>query len=85
MKHSERYFCNKDCKYYPCHSGMEGKDFNCLFCFCPLYARNHCPGTPQYIKLESGNAIKDCSACTYVHQPENYDTIIQFLSHPEKK
>ncbi|MDE6969370.1 MAG: cysteine-rich small domain-containing protein, partial [Eubacterium sp.] len=58
------------------HSGL--KQLNCLFCYCPLYERTHCPGEQAYIQV-GGKQIKDCSGCTFPHQPENYDRIIQFL------
>ena len=37
-KNSSRFFENRDCAYFPCHAGMDGEPFNCLFCYCPLYA-----------------------------------------------
>lgn len=77
MKNSSRYFENKECEYYPCHQGLE--DFNCLFCYCPLHKLAHCPGTPEYIEL-SGKVIKDCSNCTFPHEPKNYDIIMKFLT-----
>ncbi|MGN1180093.1 MAG: cysteine-rich small domain-containing protein, partial [Suilimivivens sp.] len=30
MENSHRFFENRECKYFPCHKGLE--DFNCLFC-----------------------------------------------------
>ena len=46
MEASSKYFCNTKCRYYPCHSGAEREtDFNCLFCYCPLYPFDDCPGT----------------------------------------
>lgn len=76
MKNSSRFFENKECEYYPCHEGLT--DFNCLFCYCPLHRLEHCPGTPEYIQVE-GKEIKDCSNCTFPHEPENYDVIMKFL------
>lgn len=76
MQNSYRYFENKDCKYFPCHKGL--KDFNCLFCYCPMYTKEHCPGNPKYIEA-NGRKIKNCSDCTFPHQPENYDKIMQIL------
>lgn len=76
MKNSSRFFENKECEYYPCHEGL--KDFNCLFCYCPLHWLEHCPGTPEYITVQ-GKVIKDCSNCTFPHEPENYDVIMKFL------
>ena len=49
MEASYRFFENKDCKYFPCHQGMEGADFNCLFCYCPMNPYADCLGNPTYI------------------------------------
>ncbi|MCM1183682.1 MAG: cysteine-rich small domain-containing protein [Roseburia sp.] len=76
MENSYRFFENRACQYFPCHK-REG-DFNCLFCYCPLYPREHCLGSPRYIERE-GRRIKDCSGCTFPHQPQNYDRIMQAL------
>ena len=32
------FFSNKECEYFPCHAGADPENFNCLFCYCPLYA-----------------------------------------------
>ena len=39
-EHKDHYshYCNHECEYFPCHKVPEGFDFNCLFCYCPLYA-----------------------------------------------
>ena len=76
MENCSRYFANKLCEYYPCHEGIE--EFNCLFCYCPLYLREHCPGNPKYIE-HNGKTIKCCDDCTFPHKPENYDTMIKYL------
>ena len=76
MENSYRFFENRECGYFPCHQGLE--DFNCLFCYCPLYVRENCPGNPRYIE-KGGRKIKDCTNCTFPHRPENYDVIIQNL------
>lgn len=37
------YFSHKKCEFFPCHKNADSEDFNCLFCYCPLYmlwARN---------------------------------------------
>lgn len=77
LKASHKYFENRDCKYFPCHK-MDIREFNCLFCFCPLYFTD-CPGAPRY-KEKKGAMFKSCSACDYPHRPENYKAIIQFIS-----
>ena len=49
-----RFFQHRACEFFPCHSGVREEDFNCLFCYCPLYALGRrCGGsfvyTPQGI------------------------------------
>ena len=77
MENSFKYFENRECKYYPCHEGIQ--QINCLFCYCPLYAFEKCPGECRYIDI-NGKKIKDCMQCTFPHEPENYDAIIKLLS-----
>ena len=77
MKNSYRFFENKDCEFFPCHEGLE--DFNCLFCYCPLYRLENCPGDFRMIEV-NGRKIKDCMGCTFPHRPENYDIIMKLLS-----
>lgn len=66
------YFCNRDCEYFPCHAMPENGDFNCLFCYCPLYALGaDCGGNFEYLS----NGVKDCSACLLPHMREGYGYI----------
>ena len=68
-----KFFQNRQCEYFPCHQGAEESTFNCLFCYCPLYALgNQCGGNCSYTK----NGIKDCSACIRPHVQNNYDEIL---------
>lgn len=78
MENSERFFANTDCKYYPCHQGIE--EMNCLFCYCPLYAIENCPGD-KYYKEKDGRRIKVCTNCTFPHRAENYDKVIAILKN----
>ena len=72
-----KFFQNLECEYFPCHKGADGENFNCLFCFCPLYALgDKCGGNFTY--TDSG--IKDCSSCLRPHRKENYDAICVGLS-----
>lgn len=74
------YFANRSCRYFPCHESAKGDmNFNCLFCYCPMYRFEKCLGKPAYLELDSGKVIKDCSGCKFPHQPENYDRIMEFL------
>ncbi|MEA4965106.1 MAG: cysteine-rich small domain-containing protein [Oscillospiraceae bacterium] len=73
-----KYFQNRECEYFPCHKGADPARFNCLFCYCPLYALgDQCGGNFRY--NEKGN--KDCSLCLRPHLPENYDIIL--AKYPE--
>ena len=70
------FFQNTECEYFPCHKTTNTKDFNCLFCYCPLYMLNeHCGGNYHYLK----NGIKDCSDCIFPHQKSNYEKVIRKL------
>ncbi|UCE80012.1 MAG: hypothetical protein JSV13_05110 [Nitrospiraceae bacterium] len=71
------FFCNNDCEYFPCHD-LNSDEFNCLFCYCPLYLAT-CLGKPRYIQVNDVK-IKDCSLCAFPHRPENYKTIIECLT-----
>lgn len=78
MENSSRFFANTACEYYPCHKGAE--EMNCLFCYCPLYTLERCPGLCKYVEV-NGRKLKICTECTFPHQPENYDVIIRLLEH----
>ena len=68
------FFAHKECEYYPCHPIPEGMEFNCLFCYCPLYMLGRkCGGNFTYLD----NGIKDCSRCLLPHQKENYGYITE--------
>ncbi|MCI5568396.1 MAG: cysteine-rich small domain-containing protein [Lachnospiraceae bacterium] len=77
MKESSRFFSNRKCEFFPCHKTTG--EFNCLFCYCPMYHFENCPGNPAF-KEKHGRRIKVCTGCDYPHRPENYDSVIEFLS-----
>lgn len=79
MENSYKYFKNEKCRYFPCHPGMPGDEFNCLFCFCPMNPYEDCLGKPDYIKRPGGKIVKDCSGCAFPHDPQNYRKIMEFL------
>lgn len=78
VHNSSRFFENRACAYYPCHRDIE--QINCMFCYCPMYGMEHCPGTPEY-KETNGRKLKICTNCTYPHQAEHYDAIMKVLTH----
>ena len=68
------FFQNADCEYFPCHCGVAKEDFNCLFCYCPLYALgDRCGGKFTY----TAQGVKDCSGCTRPHEKNRYDDIVK--------
>ncbi len=67
------YFQNTSCEFFPCHKGADPENFNCLFCYCPLYPLGEtCGGFFRYTK----DGYKDCSDCLVPHKQENYSKII---------
>lgn len=68
-----RFFQNRECEYFPCHKGVSEEDFNCLFCFCPLYTLGKkCGGSFRMLE----NGVKSCEACAFPHRRESYDVLI---------
>lgn len=68
------FFSHKKCEYFPCHKGVNPEDFNCLFCYCPLYALgDKCGG--NFVITKKG--IKSCAGCAIPHRRENYNRIIE--------
>ena len=72
MQNDHSFFQNRECKYFPCHK-TKSDDFNCLFCYCPLYALGEkCGGNFKYTE----DGIKDCSDCLVPHKKKNYEYIM---------
>lgn len=71
------FFCNTSCEYFPCHNSkqVDNQEFNCLFCYCPLYNYNNCGGNFTYLE----NGCKDCSQCIVPHNRNNYNYIVKKL------
>lgn len=78
MNNSHKFFRNESCTYFPCHPTDTPQNFNCLFCYCPLYLIPDCGGKATWFK-RGENTIKDCSACMRPHTPEDYDLILEVL------
>jgi Zn-finger protein len=70
MENSYRFYRNTACDYFPCHKVKNEEDFNCMFCYCPLYFLEECGG--NYI---DNQGIKDCTNCLIPHSPNGYDYI----------
>lgn len=71
------FFRHEKCEFFPCHPTDKPEEFNCLFCYCPLYAlKDKCGG--NFVYTEDG--IKDCSNCKVPHKRENYGYIMSKYS-----
>lgn len=71
------FFQNRACEFFPCHKTDKPEQFNCLFCYCPLYALGkQCGGSYRYLE----NGVKDCSACLLPHRKENYGRVNERFS-----
>lgn len=72
MEGNYKFFQNTKCEYFPCHKIDKVEDFNCLFCYCPLYALGKdCRG--NYEITDSG--IKSCINCNFPHIRQNYELV----------
>ena len=74
-----KFFQNRACEMFPCHKGEgapDAENFNCLFCYCPLYALGkNCGGNFYY--TEKG--VKSCINCSFPHKKENYELMKEKL------
>jgi Zn-finger protein len=67
------FFSHQGCEYFPCHATDSPQDFNCLFCFCPLYTLvDRCGGGFSY----TAKGVKNCMDCPFPHRRENYEAVI---------
>ena len=62
MSDNYKFFNHKECEFFPCHKTNNPDEFNCLFCYCPLYTL--------------GKGIKNCSDCLLPHNKNNYNYIM---------
>ncbi len=68
------FFQHRQCEYFPCHKGIPAEEFNCLFCYCPLYALgDRCGGNFRRL----ANGVKDCSGCNFPHWRKNYRKVLE--------
>ncbi len=67
-----KFFQHRECEFFPCHKTNDPDTFNCLFCYCPLYALGtKCGGNYKI----TDNGVKDCSGCMFPHVKDNYDKV----------
>ncbi len=71
------FFSHKECEFFPCHKTDDPDNFNCMFCYCPLYVLgDKCGG--NFSKTDSG--LKDCSKCLLPHQRNSFGYISECFS-----
>ncbi|MBF0980311.1 MAG: cysteine-rich small domain-containing protein [Clostridiales bacterium] len=71
------FFNHSECEFFPCHKTKKPEEFNCLFCYCPLYALgDKCGGNFKF----SDDGIKDCSNCMIPHTKSKYGYIMSKFS-----
>lgn len=76
------FFSHTSCEFFPCHLIQNPENFNCLFCYCPLYLMGEtCGGNFTY----TPEGVKDCSACLLPHRRENYSYIVGKLMEGGEK
>ena len=73
---------NRQCEYFPCHKGIDEADFNCLFCYCPLYMLGDKCGGDYKV---TANGIKDCSACIKPHDVNSFNFVMGKMKLVMKK
>lgn len=68
-----KFYSHRECEYFPCHKTNKPEEFNCLFCYCPLYMLgDKCGGNFRY----TAKGIKDCSKCILPHvKDKGYDYV----------
>lgn len=77
MPNSSEFFSNQACAYFPCHKTGDAEHFNCMFCYCPLYAlKDRCGGNFTYLE----NGVKDCSNCLLPHSEKGYAYIMEHIA-----
>ena len=80
-KKASSFFSHKGCEAFPCHATDDPDNFNCLFCYCPLYTLGRrCGGDFVY----TPRGVKDCSTCLMPHIRENYERIVRRLEPGEE-
>ncbi|MDO5490949.1 MAG: cysteine-rich small domain-containing protein [Bacillota bacterium] len=74
MSENYKFHQHRDCEFFPCHETENPEEFNCLFCYCPLYALGEgCGGNFRYTE----DGVKDCTGCMLPHSRGGYDYVMQ--------
>jgi Zn-finger protein len=68
-----KFYQHKKCEFFPCHKGIDKKNFSCIFCYCPLFINK--------IGYCLNNDFGKCETCIFPHKKENYNKIIEILKY----
>ena len=72
------YFENRDCCFFPCHSDCND-GHNCMFCRCPMYYNDKCPGISNKDAIILENGVKDCTKCDWNHRYSNAEELSRYF------
>ena len=76
------FFSHVKCELFPCHDTQDKENFNCLFCYCPLYyLGSECGGNFAY----TSSGVKNCINCTLPHERDNYGYVTDQLKEIVRK
>ena len=62
------FFQHTDCEYFPCHDGVPAERFNCMLCYCPMYALGSACGGNFVL---SRRGVKNCKDCSIPHDGDS--------------
>jgi len=69
-----KYFQHRECEFFPCPPDRHPGDFNCMFCYCPLYTLgDRCGGSFTF----TADGKKNCKDCLFPHLRKNYDRLME--------
>ncbi len=73
-----KFIQNRMCEYFPCHKISDEGEFNCLFCYCPLYTLgDKCGG--DFVYTQSG--VKSCMNCSKPHIKGGYEHVMSNIAN----
>ena len=66
----------RKCKYFPCHERVAEREFDCMWCYCPLYEID-CAGRYEIVGKDM---VKDCTNCIMPHAKEGIKYILRRIN-----
>ena len=72
---------NRDCAYFPCHSGLQ----DCTFCWCPFYPCVDERMGGRYLVLKNKRRIWSCKDCNWIHKKKVVDKIFSIIRRSQSE